>query len=138
DLGGQADAWARLQWHSLTRVRAAWPRDRLVLPAHYPGERERRADRAVAARLDVIAGSHAGCADRHEATSIQRRPGRTPPPPESVKIRIPDSSSIEIGTTAPGCMTMCAKLQPVSMPGRLRTVWRRKSSAVVGSLVRRR
>src|SRR5213078_4628827 len=32
DLGGQADAWARLQWHSLTRVRAAWPGDRLVLP----------------------------------------------------------------------------------------------------------
>src|SRR5213083_378723 len=51
DLGGQRDAWARLQWHSLARVRNAWPGDRLVLPAHYAGEAERRADRAVAARL---------------------------------------------------------------------------------------
>ena len=85
DLGGQADAWARLQWHSLTRVRAAWPGDRLVLPAHYAGERERRADRAVAARLDVIAATNAGLAIREEAAFLQWVSDNTPPPPETYR-----------------------------------------------------
>jgi len=85
DLGGQADAWARLQWHSLTRVRAAWPGDRLVLPAHYAGERERRADRAVAARLDIIAATNAGLAIREEATFLQWVSRHTPPPPETYR-----------------------------------------------------
>src|SRR5467141_4609870 len=34
DLGGQADAWARLLWRSLERVRREWPGDLVVLPAH--------------------------------------------------------------------------------------------------------
>src|SRR6267378_585375 len=59
DLGGQADAWARLLWRSLERVRREWPGDLVVLPGHYANEEERRADRVVAARFDVIAATNA-------------------------------------------------------------------------------
>jgi len=59
DLGGQAEAWAKLLWQSLERVRREWSGDLLVLPAHYASEEERRADRAVAARFDVIAATNA-------------------------------------------------------------------------------
>ena len=58
DLGGQAESWAKLLWQSLERVRREWPGDLLVLPAHYASENERRADRAVAARFDVIAATN--------------------------------------------------------------------------------
>jgi len=54
DLAGQTDAWAKLLWGSLERVRRSWPGELLVLPAHYASESERRADRAVASRFDVI------------------------------------------------------------------------------------
>ena len=66
DLGGQRDAWAARLWDSLERVRRAWPGDLLVLPAHYASETERRADRSVAARFDVIAATN-------EAAAIQER-----------------------------------------------------------------
>jgi glyoxylase-like metal-dependent hydrolase (beta-lactamase superfamily II) len=59
DLGGQADAWAGLLWRSLERVRREWSGDLVVLPAHYASEEERRADRVVAARFDVIAATNA-------------------------------------------------------------------------------
>jgi len=58
DLGGQPDAWARLLWQSLERVRREWSGDLLVLPGHYANEEERRADRVVAARFDVIAATN--------------------------------------------------------------------------------
>jgi len=58
DLGGQAEAWARLLWQSLERVRRQWSGDLLVLPGHYASEEERRADRVVAARFDVIAATN--------------------------------------------------------------------------------
>src|SRR5882724_5400219 len=64
DLGGQRDAWTARLWDSLERVRREWPGDLLVLPAHYASERERRADRSVAARFDVIAATN-------EAVGIQ-------------------------------------------------------------------
>ncbi len=64
DLGGQRDAWAARLWRSLERVRSEWPGDLVVLPAHYAGERERRADRTIGARFDVIAATN-------EAVSIQ-------------------------------------------------------------------
>jgi len=64
DLGGQSDAWTARLWDSLERVRREWPGDLLVLPAHYASERERRADRSVAARFDVIAATN-------EAVGIQ-------------------------------------------------------------------
>ena len=58
DLGGKSEAWARLLWQSLERVRQSWPGELLILPAHYASESERRADRAVAARFDVIAATN--------------------------------------------------------------------------------
>jgi glyoxylase-like metal-dependent hydrolase (beta-lactamase superfamily II) len=58
DLGGKSEAWAKLLWQSLERVRAGWPGDLLILPAHYAHEAERRADRTVAARFDVIAATN--------------------------------------------------------------------------------
>ncbi len=58
DLGGKSDVWARLLWQSLERVRQSWPGELLILPAHYASESERRADRAVAARFDVIAATN--------------------------------------------------------------------------------
>lgn len=66
DLGGQRDAWAARLWESLQRVRSEWPGDLLVLPAHYTGERERRADRSIGARFDVITATN-------EAASIEER-----------------------------------------------------------------
>ena len=62
DLAGRSEAWAKLLWQSLERVRQTWPGDLLVLPAHYTGESERRADRAVAARFDVISATNTAAA----------------------------------------------------------------------------
>jgi glyoxylase-like metal-dependent hydrolase (beta-lactamase superfamily II) len=62
DLAGRSEAWAKLLWQSLERVRQTWPGDLLVLPAHYAGESERRADRAVAARFDVISATNTAAA----------------------------------------------------------------------------
>jgi glyoxylase-like metal-dependent hydrolase (beta-lactamase superfamily II) len=58
DLGDAAEAWTRLLWRSLERARRTWPGELLVLPAHYAAETERRADRAVVARFDVIRGTN--------------------------------------------------------------------------------
>ncbi|MGH7671809.1 MAG: MBL fold metallo-hydrolase [Gemmatimonadales bacterium] len=71
DLGGQAEGWAKLLWHSLERARREWPGDLLVLPAHYAGEQERRADRAVAARFDVIAATNVAAAIQDERAFLQ-------------------------------------------------------------------
>ncbi|HEX4627888.1 MAG TPA: MBL fold metallo-hydrolase [Gemmatimonadales bacterium] len=85
DLGGQGDAWTAHLWQSLERVRRAWPGDLLVLPAHYASERERRADRSVAARFDVITATN-------EAAGIRDLPGfrawvaaNTTTPPDSYR-----------------------------------------------------
>ena len=64
DLAGLSASWAKLLWHSLERARQTWPGDLLVLPGHYASEAERRADRAIAARFDVISATN-------EATAIQ-------------------------------------------------------------------
>jgi len=71
DLGGKAGAWAKLAWESLERVRRAWPGDLLVLPAHYAGESERRADRSVAARFDVVAATNVAAAIQDEAAFLR-------------------------------------------------------------------
>jgi glyoxylase-like metal-dependent hydrolase (beta-lactamase superfamily II) len=71
DLGGQAASWAKLLWQSLERARRTWPGELLVLPAHYGSERERRADRAVAARFDVIAATNAAAAQQDERRFLQ-------------------------------------------------------------------
>jgi glyoxylase-like metal-dependent hydrolase (beta-lactamase superfamily II) len=85
DLGGQADAWARLLWSSLERARREWPGDAVVLPAHYAGETERRADRAVAARWDVVTATNAPVAIQNEATFLQWVADHTRPPPAAYR-----------------------------------------------------
>jgi len=85
DLGGQRDAWTRLLWQSLARIRREWPGDRLVLPAHYAGEPERRADRSVAARFDVITATNEAIAIRDEAALLGWVAHNTPAPPESYR-----------------------------------------------------
>ena len=71
DLAGQAESWGKLLWHSLERVRQTWPGDLLVLPAHYASESERRADRAVAARFDVIAATNVAAATQDERVFLK-------------------------------------------------------------------
>ena len=82
DLGGQADAWAKLLWQSLERARRELSGDLLVLPGHYSSEEERRADRAVAARFDVIAATNAAAAvqDEREFLGWVAKHQMTPPP----------------------------------------------------------
>jgi glyoxylase-like metal-dependent hydrolase (beta-lactamase superfamily II)/rhodanese-related sulfurtransferase len=58
DLAGRSAEWAKLLWQSLERARKEWPGELLIMPAHYASESERRADRAVAARFDVIAATN--------------------------------------------------------------------------------
>lgn len=71
DLAGHSESWAKLLWQSLERVRQSWAGDLLVLPAHYASESERRADRAVAARFDVIAATNAAASIQDERTFLQ-------------------------------------------------------------------
>ena len=71
DLAGQTESWAKQLWHSLERARQSWPGDMLVLPAHYASESERRADRAIAARFDVIAATNVAAAIQDERTFLQ-------------------------------------------------------------------
>ena len=66
DLGGKGEKWAQSLWHSLERARNDWPGELLVLPAHYASEAERRADRAVAARFDVVVATNAAAAIQDE------------------------------------------------------------------------
>lgn len=58
DLGGKPEEWAGLLWKSLERARQKWPGDLVILPAHYARETERRADRSVGARFDVITATN--------------------------------------------------------------------------------
>jgi glyoxylase-like metal-dependent hydrolase (beta-lactamase superfamily II)/rhodanese-related sulfurtransferase len=85
DLGGQATAWAKLLWASLERARSSWPGDLLVLPAHYASERERRADRGVAARFDVVAATNVAATIQDEPTFVRWVADNTPPPPEAYR-----------------------------------------------------
>ncbi len=85
DLGGQRDAWAAQLWRSLERVRREWPGDLLVLPAHYATETERRADRSVAARCDVIAATNPAAAIRDERAFLTWVAAHTATPPESYR-----------------------------------------------------
>ncbi len=71
DLAGLSESWAKLVWHSLERARQSWPGELLVLPAHYASEFERRADRAIAARFDVISATNAAAAIQDERQFLQ-------------------------------------------------------------------
>ncbi|HLZ44999.1 MAG TPA: MBL fold metallo-hydrolase [Gemmatimonadales bacterium] len=70
DLAGQTATWAKLLWRSLERARQEWAGDLLVLPAHYASETERRADRAVAARFDVIVATNPVAAIQDEGAFL--------------------------------------------------------------------
>ena len=85
DLGGQADAWAKLLWRSLERVRREWSGDLLVLPAHYASEEERRADRAVAARFDVIAAINVAAKIQDERVFLRWVADHQGTPPEAYR-----------------------------------------------------
>jgi len=71
DLAGRSESWAKLLWQSLERARQTWPGDLLILPAHYASEAERRADRAVAARFDVISATNTAAAIQDERVFLE-------------------------------------------------------------------
>jgi glyoxylase-like metal-dependent hydrolase (beta-lactamase superfamily II) len=81
DLGGQGDEWARLLWRSLEDVRRRWPRELLVLPAHYSTELERRSDGSVGARMDVVLGTNPPAA-MDQATFLRWIAEHDTPPPD--------------------------------------------------------
>src|SRR5881296_4326715 len=85
DLGGQRDAWAAQLWDSLERVRREWPGDLLVLPAHYASETDRRADRSVAARFDVIAATNEAMGLQDRRAFLAWVTARTTTPPEAYR-----------------------------------------------------
>jgi glyoxylase-like metal-dependent hydrolase (beta-lactamase superfamily II) len=82
DLAGKTEPWAKLLWQSLERARHTWPGDLLVLPAHYAAEGERRGDRVVGARFDVIAATNPAAAMQDERAFLSwiRQHQSTPPP----------------------------------------------------------
>src|SRR2546429_3827847 len=85
DLGGQGAAWAELLWSSLERARREWPGELLILPAHYGAEQERRADRTVAARFDVVAATNEAAAMQDRAAVLRRIADHTTTPPASYR-----------------------------------------------------
>jgi glyoxylase-like metal-dependent hydrolase (beta-lactamase superfamily II) len=85
DLGGQGAAWARLLWQSLERARRSWPADLLILPTHYGSELERRPDRSVGARFDVILATNPAAAVTDEATFLRWVADHETTPPESYR-----------------------------------------------------
>jgi glyoxylase-like metal-dependent hydrolase (beta-lactamase superfamily II) len=82
DLGGEGAQWARLLWRSLDDVRRRWPGDMLVLPAHYASELERRSDRSIGARMDVILATNPAAAMPDEATFLRWVAEHDAKPPE--------------------------------------------------------
>jgi glyoxylase-like metal-dependent hydrolase (beta-lactamase superfamily II) len=97
DLGDHAAAWAELLWSSLERARREWPGELLVLPAHYGSEQERRADRAVAARFDVIAATNEAAAIQDRATFLRWIEDRATTPPESYRtIKLANLGLVEV------------------------------------------
>src|SRR5881296_2475720 len=100
DLGGQRDVWTRLLWRSLARIRREWPGHRLVLPAHYGGEPERRADRSVGARFDIIVATNEAIAIRDEAALLAWVAHSTPAPPESYRtIKLANLGLVDVSET---------------------------------------
>ncbi len=85
DLGGQAEAWAKLLWRSVERARREWPGDLLALPAHYAAETERRADRAVAARFDVIRATNPAIRIQDEGAFLHWVAEHQTTPPEAYR-----------------------------------------------------
>lgn len=108
DLGGKASQWARLLWKSLERARREWPGDLLILPAHYSTEAERRADRSVGARFDVITATNPPFTIQDERAFLQWVADNQAPAPEAyrtiklanlglVEVSEPDAELLESG-----------------------------------------
>lgn len=85
DLGGQ-EGWDRLLWQSLERARREWPGQLLLLPAHYGSEIERRADRVVAGRWDVIRATNPGVGFTTEAEFRRWVADHQTTPPEAYRM----------------------------------------------------
>ncbi|HEY6808376.1 MAG TPA: MBL fold metallo-hydrolase [Gemmatimonadales bacterium] len=85
DLGGRGPEWATMLWASLERARRGWPGDRVILPAHYGQETERRADRVVGVRFDVLAASNAAARIQDQGAFTRWIAEQTKPAPESYR-----------------------------------------------------
>ena len=97
DLGGQRDAWAAALWDSLERARRSWPGDLLILPAHYASETERRADRTVAARFDVVAATNAAAAIPERQSFLHWVAAHSTAAPESYRtIKLANLGLVEV------------------------------------------
>jgi glyoxylase-like metal-dependent hydrolase (beta-lactamase superfamily II) len=84
DLGGQ-EGWDKLLWQSLERARRDWPGQLVILPAHYASEIERRADRVVAARWDVIRSTNEAALCKTEAEFLAWVARHKSQPPEAYR-----------------------------------------------------
>src|SRR5204862_5816497 len=102
------NACAALLLDSLDGVRRTWPVDLLILPAHYASETERRADRSVAARFDVIAATNEAAAIQDRQTFLAWVADHAAVAPESyrtiklanlglVDVADPDAETLEFG-----------------------------------------
>lgn len=87
DLGDRAADWAPVLWASLERAKREWPAGALVLPAHYSSERERRADRSIAAPFGELLRSNAALAisDRTAFLAWAGRPASFPEAYRTIK-----------------------------------------------------
>jgi len=66
-------------------VRGEWSGDLLVLPAHYASETERRADRGVAARFDVIGATNEAMSLKDREAFLEWVREHSTPPPDSYR-----------------------------------------------------
>jgi len=96
DLGGQREAWGKLLWQTLERARREWPGDVLILPAHYASETERRADRAVAARFDVIRATNEALTIADAGVFARWLAGLGMPPPQYRAIKVANLGLAEL------------------------------------------
>lgn len=87
DLGDRAGEWAVTLWQSVERAKREWPAAALVLPAHYSSERERRADRTIAAPLGELLRSNTALAiaDRAAFLAWAGRPAAFPESYRTIK-----------------------------------------------------
>ncbi len=98
DLGGRSAEWARVLWQSLERVRKRWPGDLVILPAHYGSDLERRANRTVAARFDVLAATNEAAAIQDERAFQQWIAAHTPIFPDSYRtIKTANLGLVDVG-----------------------------------------
>jgi glyoxylase-like metal-dependent hydrolase (beta-lactamase superfamily II) len=58
DLGGKAEEWTQVLWHSLERARAEWPSRTRIYPAHYSSMSERNADCTVGKAFEELRRSN--------------------------------------------------------------------------------